>query len=139
MRDLAGAYLRPRVRGRAQLGWHISGFEAVGTFNYTDSYEDATGDRTVDYSTTFDALIEYRFADKSRPEVTSNTPHDKKTVVEPAGSARRNDWLSGLALRAGVLNIFDDAPPFASNTAGYPVGLEDPRQRFIFFGIEKKF
>ncbi|MEO6872213.1 MAG: hypothetical protein ABI233_08355 [Chthoniobacterales bacterium] len=39
----------------------------------------------------------------------------------------------------GVLDIFDHAPPFANNTARYPVGLGDPRQRFVFFGIEKKF
>lgn len=138
-RDLAGTYLRPRVRGRAQLGWRLGGFEAVTTFNYTDSYEDAVGNRTVDYSTTFDALIEYRFADKARPEAPSAAPNDKKMVVPPAGAAARHDWLSGVALRVGVLNIFDDPPPFANNVAGYPVGLEDPRQRFVFLGLEKKF
>ncbi|CAN5535773.1 TonB-dependent receptor [soil metagenome] len=139
VRELAGSYLRPRVRGRAQLGWRFGGLETVGTFNYTDSYEDATADRTVAYSTTFDALVEYRFADNTGLSAAPSEPNDKKTVAEPAGSAARSDWLSGLALRAGVLNIFDDAPPFANNVAGYPVGLEDPRQRFVFFGIEKKF
>jgi hypothetical protein len=38
-----------------------------------------------------------------------------------------------------VRNLFDDAPPFANNVAGYPVALNDPRQRFIFFDIEKRF
>ncbi|MEO7167342.1 MAG: TonB-dependent receptor [Chthoniobacterales bacterium] len=139
VRELAGTYLRPRVRGRAQLGWRLGGFEAVGTFNYTDSYEDATGDRTVDYSTTFDALIEYRFADKTRAAVAPSEPNDKKMVTEPAGAAAGYDWLSGVAVRVGVLNIFDDPPPFANNVAGYPAGLEDPRQRFVFLGFEKKF
>jgi len=60
-------------------------------------------------------------------------------VVPPASPAQRYDWLSGLVLQAGVLNIFDDPPPFANNPFGYPVGLEDPRQRFVFFGLEKKF
>ncbi len=142
VRDLAGTYLRPRVRGRAQLGWRLGGFEAVTTFNYTDTYEDAGSARTVDYSTTFDALIEYRFADKAQPVSAPATPNDKKMVVPTSGApgaSPRRDWLSGVALRAGVLNIFDDAPPFADNVAGYPVGLEDPRQRFVFFGVEKKF
>ena len=141
VRELAGTYLRPQVRGRAQLGWRLGGFEAVTTFNYTDSYADAVGNRTVDYSTTFDALIEYRFADQAAPTVASSAPGDKKMVAPSAaaGAGPRNNWLSGVALRAGVLNIFDDAPPFANNTAGYPVGLEDPRQRFVFFGLEKKF
>lgn len=66
-------------------------------------------------------------------------PNGKKTAVQPVSLASRWDWRSGLALRSGVLNIFDDPPPFANNTAGYPVGLEDSRQRFVFFGIEKKF
>jgi len=52
---------------------------------------------------------------------------------------RRRRWSDGLAVRVGVRNIFDDAPPFANNTAGYPVGLNDPRQRFVFFDLEKKF
>ncbi len=139
VRELAGTYLRPRVRGRAQVGWRLGGFEAVGAFNYTDSYEDAGGERTVDYSTTFDALVEYRFSDQIRSTTTTSEPNDKKMATEPAGSAQRHDWLSGVALRVGVLNIFDDPPPFANNVAGYPVGLEDPRQRFVYFGFEKKF
>lgn len=138
VRDLAGTYLRPRARGRVQLGWRLGGFEAVTTFNYTDSYEDAVGDRTVGYSTTFDALVEYRFSSPTRADV-STVPNDKKTVLGPAGSAACPDWLSGVAVRVGVQNIFDDPPPFANNVAGYPVGLEDPRQRFVFLGFEKKF
>jgi outer membrane receptor protein involved in Fe transport len=139
VRELAGTYLRPRARVRAQLGWDIGGFDALIAFNYTDSYEDAGGERTVDYQTTFDAFVEYRFADTALPSAASAPTDDKKMVVPPAGSARRHDWLSGLVLRAGVLNIFDDPPPFANNPFGYPVGLEDPRQRFVFFGLEKKF
>jgi iron complex outermembrane receptor protein len=139
VRDLAGSYLRPRLRSRAQVGWQIGGFEAVTTFNYTDSYADALGDRTVGYSTTFDLTLGYRFGERARPDLGASAPNDKKTVVTPAGPSARWDWRSGLALRAGVLNVFDDPPPFANNTAGYPVGLEDPRQRFVFFGIEKKF
>jgi outer membrane receptor protein involved in Fe transport len=136
VRELAGTFARPKFRGRAQAGWRLGGFEAITTFNYIDSYEDLTGDRTVDYSTTVDVLLEYRFArgasERAQPVA------DKKVVAQPAG-ANHHRWLHGLALRIGVRNIFDDPPPFANNTAGYPVPLEDPRQRFVFFDIEKKF
>jgi hypothetical protein len=54
-------------------------------------------------------------------------------------SSRRFSMLGELAVRLGVRNIFDDPPPFSNNVAGYPVPLKDPRQRFIFFDIEKKF
>jgi hypothetical protein len=67
-------------------------------------------------------------------------PGDKKMVAAlSTGAERRRAWTDGLAVRAGVRNVFDDPPPFANNTAGYPVGLSDPRQRFIFFDIEKRF
>jgi iron complex outermembrane recepter protein len=137
VRELIGSFVRPRFRGRAQAGWRMGGFEAITTFNYTDSYEDVTLDRTVDYSTTFDVLLEYRFAASS--PARAEPVADKKMVVEPAAKARRFNILDGLAVRVGVRNIFDDPPPFSNNVAGYPVALEDPRQRFVFFDIEKRF
>ncbi len=136
IRELVGTYVRPAFRGRARTGWRIGGFEAITTFNYTDSYEDLTGDRTVDYSTTVDLLLEYRFGKAEAPFVAVSS--DKK-MVAPATPVSRCAWLEGLTIRAGVRNIFDDAPPFANNVAGYPAPLEDPRQRFIFFDLEKRF
>jgi hypothetical protein len=135
---LIGTYVRPKFRGRAQVGWRMGSFEAIATFNYIDPYEDLTGERTVDYSTTFDLLLEYRF--RGAQPLAQIEPSDKKMVVEKIGAAsRRSNLLEGVAIRAGVRNIFDDAPPFANNAAGYPVPLEDPRQRFVFFDIEKRF
>lgn len=138
VRELAGTFVRPQWRGRAQFGWRIGGFEAITTFNYIDSYEDLPADRTVDYSTTVDVLLEYRFAKANRVTVESNADAGKK-IVESLTQPSPSRWLDGLALRVGVRNIFDDPPPFANNTAGYPVALEDPRQRFVFLDIEKKF
>nr|MBA2269455.1 hypothetical protein [Chthoniobacterales bacterium] len=114
------------------------GFEAITSFNYIDSYEDVTADRTVDYSTTVDVLLEYRFgkgATMSRPEPLTG----KQLVPEIETSGRTAKWLKGVAIRAGVRNIFDDPPPFSNQAAGYPVSLEDPRQRFVFFDLEKRF
>ena len=93
----------------------------------------------VDYDTTVDVLLEYRFGRAPRTSVAP--AGDGKIVVDHAKSlsSRRGQWLDDLAVRAGVRNIFDDPPPFANNTAGYPVSLNDPRQRFVFVDIEKKF
>jgi iron complex outermembrane recepter protein len=138
VRELVGTFVRPQWRGRAQFGWRIGGFEAITTFNYIDSYEDLPADRTVDYSTTVDVLLEYRFAKAKRPTVESKADAEKK-IVESMAQPRQGRWLEGVAVRVGVRNIFDDPPPFANNTAGYPVPLEDPRQRFVFIDVEKKF
>ena len=96
-----------------------------------------TPDLRVDYNTTFDVLLEYRFA--TRKPVAPAPAADKKMVVDRMIESQRTSFLDGFAVRVGVRNIFDDAPPFADNVAGYPVSLEDPRQRFVFFDIEKKF
>jgi iron complex outermembrane recepter protein len=149
--ELVDTFARPEFRGRGQVGWRMGGFEAIATLNYIDSYEDSTGDRTVDYSTTVDVLLEYRFARSSRAAPAVQQINGKETVdgkagaggkeiVAPPGSVmKQNRWLDGIAIRVGVRNIFDDPPPFANNTAGYPGPLEDPRQRFVFFDIEKRF
>ena len=138
VRELVGTYARPDFRGRAQGGWRIGGFEFITTFNYVDSYEDITADRMVDYSTTVDVLAEYRFGRESAPAVEQSAG-DKKNVVDSITAQSSKRWLNGFAIRAGVRNVFDDPPPFSNQPAGYPVALEDPRQRFVFFDIEKRF
>ena len=138
VRELVDTYARPEFRGRAQGGWRMGGFEFVTTFNYIDSYEDITADRTVDYSTTVDILAEYRFGREAAPADTAPVG-DKKSVIDAITSGSSKRWLNGLAIRSGVRNVFDEAPPFSNQPAGYPVPLEDPRQRFVFFDIEKKF
>ena len=92
----------------------------------------------MDYSTTVDALVEYRFA-KSAPLSPDGKAVAGKDTIQPRLTKPGFPWLDGLAVRVGVRNIFDDAPPFANNVAGYPVPLEDPRQRFFFLDVEKRF
>jgi hypothetical protein len=139
VRELVRTFARPQLRGRAQLGWRIGSFEAITTFNYIDSYLDLPADRTVDYSTTVDVLLEYRFAKAEQRVAVDSKADAGKKMVESMIQTQRCSWLDGLAIRVGVRNIFDDPPPFANNVAGYPVPLEDPRQRFVFLDIEKKF
>jgi len=139
VRELVRTFARPQIRGRALLGWGIGGFEFITTFNYIDSYLDLPADRTVDYSTTVDVLLEYRFAKAGRPVAVDSKADAGKKMVESITQTQRCSWLNGVAVRVGVRNIFDDPPPFANNVAGYPVPLEDPRQRFVFIDLEKKF
>lgn len=140
VRELVDTFARPEFRGRAQAGRRIGGFEAIATFNFTDSYEDITADHTVDYSTTVDLLLEYRFGKTPTGSAEPDLGAGKNVAEGLATSgARRAQWLKGFAVRAGVRNVFDDAPPFSNNVAGYPVPLEDPRQRFLFLDVEKRF
>jgi iron complex outermembrane recepter protein len=139
VRELVRTFARPQIRGRALLGWGIGGLEFITTFNYIDSYLDLPADRTVDYSTTVDVLLEYRFAKAERPVAVDSKADAGKKMVESMTQTQRCGWLDGVAVRVGVRNIFDDPPPFANNVAGYPVPLEDPRQRFVFIDLEKKF
>ena len=139
VRELVRTFARPQFRGRAQLGWGIGGFEAITTFNYIDSYLDLPPDRTVDYSTTVDVLLEYRFSKAERRVAVDSKADAGKKMVESMAQTQRCSWLDGVAVRVGVRNIFDDPPSFANNVAGYSVPLEDPRQRFVFIDLEKKF
>nr|MBA2431274.1 hypothetical protein [Chthoniobacterales bacterium] len=91
------------------------------------------------YSTTFDLLLEYRFGKGSTATQETAATADPKSISERITAPRSARWLDGLGVRVGVRNIFDDAPPFSNSTIGYPAALEDPRQRFVFFDLEKKF
>jgi iron complex outermembrane receptor protein len=137
IRELVGTFARPEIRLRAQAGWRYGGFSFLTTFHYTDSYDDVTPGLRVDYNTTFDVLLEYRFG--LRKPIANEPASDKKNGVDQIQESPFSKCLDGLAVRVGVRNIFDDAPPFADNVAGYPAPLEDPRQRFVFIDIEKKF
>jgi hypothetical protein len=83
-------------------------------------------------------MLEYRFAKPQPQSIAADNKADAgKKMVLPV--TQPGSWLDGFAVRVGVRNIFDDAPSFANNVAGYSVPLEDPRQRFVFLDIEKKF
>ena len=141
VRELVDTYARPDFRGRLQGGWRMGGFEAIATLNYTDSFEDATDEREVKAYTTVDLLLEYRFAKAPATAVEEPPAADKKVVAGSSATpvSWQNRWLEGFAIRAGVRNIFDEEPPFANNEFGYVTALHDPRQRFIFFDVERKF
>ena len=81
---------------------------------------------------------EYRFAKRSAPRRV-NPSAGEKVVNGACHPPLQCAFSMDSPLRVGVRNLFDDPPPFADNVAGYPVPLEDPRQRFIFFDVEKKF
>ena len=83
-------------------------------------------------------LVEYRFA-KAQQSVAVDSKDAGKKMVQSMTQTQSHSWLDGVAIRVGCRNIFDDPPSFANNVAGYSVPLDDPRQRFVFIDLEKKF
>lgn len=151
-RELVDSYTRPEFRGRFETAWRLGGFEAVAAVNYTDSFDDARNERVVQSSTTVDAQVSYRFGLRTLPpvgEAGKATIVDPKRAPSPGKGApavaitptatvdRR--LFDGLAMTAGVRNLFDEEPPFANNVAGYAVPFDDPRQRFVYVNMRKKF
>ena len=113
-----------RLRGR--LGWS-HGPWTVSTFvNYTDGYTD---DRTA----TPQAVRSYTTADLN--------------VRYSLGEAGNSWLLSNIDLAFGVFNLFDEDPPRVENdrlissdtTASYDPANADPRGRFVYFEIRKRW
>jgi len=52
------------------------------------------------------------------------------------------DLLNNVRLVVGVLNVTDEDPPFSdssNDTAGYDTSIHDPRGRFWYVQVSKKF
>ncbi len=117
------AYLR--WKGQAYVGWTWKGINSRVTMNYTAGFDDfdANGNPfRVASLTVYDLNISYKL-------------FTSKSVAE-------RNWWSDIKLSAGVNNLFDKDPPFASgggaNSNGYPGFLYSDVGRFVYFGIEKK-
>ena len=49
-------------------------------------------------------------------------------------------WLSGLKLRLGAANVFDEAPSYSeSSLVGVDGSQADTRQRFVYGALTKRF
>jgi outer membrane receptor protein involved in Fe transport len=57
------------------------------------------------------------------------------------GEGQARGWTNGLTLRAGVINLFDEEPPFSQSNgvSGYDQSQGDIRQRFAYVAITKAF
>ncbi len=109
--DYAGTFYYPRWRGVGSLFWNYKRYTLGGVANYIGSYGQAyEADATrIDAWLTFDV------------QASVELPYDFKVT-------------------AGCLNVADDAPPFSDyDTEGYDIGTHDPRGRFWYVGVSKKF
>lgn len=114
----------PEWRGTATCAWTHRGLGLSTTVRYTSSYDDA------------DFL---------------NTPNgrvvESKTLVDVQGSVDVSEmtgsaswWQKGLKVRAGVTNVFDEAPSFSEIAlVGFDPSQGDVRQRFAYFTLSKAF
>lgn len=125
------AYLQGK--GMAFLSWTWKGVSTQLTANYTDGFRDIDGNddpdgdgigeaRQVDSTITYDLQVNY--------------------TLFPSSSKDRMKLWSDLKVTAGVRNLLDKDPPFASgnagNSNGYPGFLYTDEGRFWYVGIEKK-
>jgi len=132
--DLPNAPLTERV-GRANLGGTITRWRAVGTLAWT---RDRVGlSAAVRHTPSYEDVSPF-----TNEPVGRNV--QAQTFVDLQGSfdfAQSDSWLNGLKLSAGVINLFDKAPPFAM--VGYSSGSDpnqgDLRQRYFYAQLSKRF
>ena len=148
----------------------VDTFQTGVTLNFLDSEHDvndfrglgqtlpefvaATGfpqTHTIGSWTTFDWQMSYEFGKPA--EVVPETPkpgydkEGKRLVGEKAISSKPegSNWgwrtlVAGTKFTFGINNVFDTAPPFADQTAGFdPASGANPVGRFFYLQLEKKF
>lgn len=110
-------------RAVAGLSWQRGVWGLSMTARYVPSYDDATftdarTGRSIDDQLLVDAQVSVDFR-----------------------RGATDSWLTGVALQAGVSNLFDDAPPFAEigSPFGYDPSQGDLRQRFGYLNLSKRF
>ncbi len=113
-------------RGKAGVSWQRQRWGASWTARYFDGY-----DYTNLGGTPMNA---------SAP---STLEHDVQFSYSLAGAAGAAGWLQLLEnarWSAGVMNVFDHAPPFIDNSANsWYSALNDPRQRFFYLNLRTSF
>lgn len=146
----------PYNKGYFQAQWEYKHLTLSGQLNYIGDYQDDTNaippnaitglprTRDVREYTTFDVFGSYEFVVPKGEEVNNSYSKDGKTVVGGSTSYRPKMWqriMGGTTLRAGIENVFDEAPPFAAGAFNdnYDTSLYNIRGRFYYVGINKKF
>lgn len=111
-------------RAVAGLAWQRNVWGAALTARYMPEYDDANAigvrnGRIIEDQFLLDAQVSLDF---------------RRMESAPA-------WLRGLSLQAGVVNLFDEEPPFAvvGGQLGYDLTQGDLRQRFGYINLSKRF
>ena len=126
-RSNVGRFLNDQViqrwRHRIAFSWDQGPYGLTLANTYSSGYQDQ--------NTTYDP-----FSDERLPE----RDVDSYSLWDLTGSWEINDNLN---LRAGVLNLFDEEPPFSNQAyffiAGYDPTYTDPRGRSYYLGVDYKF
>ena len=112
-----------RWRHRIAFNWDQGPYGLTLANTYSSGYQDQ--------NTTYDP-----FSDEPLPD----RDVDAYSLWDLTGSWEINDNLN---LRAGVLNLFDEEPPFSNQAyffiAGYDPTYPDPRGRSYYLGVDYKF
>ncbi|MGZ5006018.1 MAG: TonB-dependent receptor domain-containing protein, partial [Chthoniobacterales bacterium] len=142
-----------RWRGNSSLDWTWKGFDFVTTVRYIDGFheENANLDRhDVGHKWFFDLQASYDFsALVHRNTAVAGKDYSKDsnkggpTALETPGMSIWDHLLYGTTFTVGVINLFDNDPPFASgqggNAVGYPGFTYDATGRFYYVRLTKKF
>lgn len=116
----AGSYGVPELRGSGSLNWDYKNLSLGFTANYIGEYDQVNMISSTYISDlwTFDLQATYRFQDTEF------------------------SWLNDSRITVGVLNLLDEDPPFsdyAGDIGAYDTSIHDPRGRFIYVQVTKKF
>ncbi|MGZ4985143.1 MAG: TonB-dependent receptor plug domain-containing protein [Chthoniobacterales bacterium] len=142
-----------RWRGNSSLDWTWKGFDFVTTVRYIDGFheENANLDRhDVGHKWFFDLQASYDFsALVHRNTAVAGKDYSKgsnkggPTALETTEMSIWDHLLYGTTFTVGVINLFDNDPPFASgqggNAVGYPGFTYDATGRFYYVRLTKKF
>ena len=156
----AGTYTLPVYKHSAQVFYSktlfgMDTFSTGVTWNYIDSEQDQLpkpGGKVhmIGNWNTFDYQIAYNFgkAEELMPEtpLPGYAKEGRKLLGEKAVSPHRDRgssgwrrYLANARLVFGVNNVFDAAPPFADEMAGYDTRTTNPLGRNFYVEFEKKF
>lgn len=113
----------PRWRGAMSVKWNGKVVGAAVNARYAGSYEDMAGTRHTGRQLQPQTLFDL--------QVSMNLE-----ALYPAAELTR-----GVRVTAGAQNIFDTSPQYSASglDVGFDASLSDPRQRFIFLRLEKRF
>jgi iron complex outermembrane receptor protein len=113
----------PRWKAVGSLSWDTARLSLTASARYTASYDDAGTTNLANGLT-----------------VKSTTLVDLQALARMDAILPGSRIAEGLKIRAGVSNLFDVAPPYASITAqGFDGSQGDIRQRFIYVAASKSF
>ena len=142
-----------RWRGNSSLDWTWNGFDVVGTVRYIDGFHEENANldvRDVGHKWLFDLQASYDFSSLvhrrtgvAGADYSKGSNKNGPTAMEAGTMSVWDHLLYGTTITAGVINLFDNDPPFASgqggNAVGYPGYTYDATGRFWYVRLTKKF